>query len=1099
MSRKVRKIIASVMVLLLLQNLLLPAFVIGDDPGVVESGQDPVEARLARYGAKLDQLPPAIQQRYEEFVRNARGEGDGTERVSTAFSGTMAGSRAMSVQTMAAPAMESFVFPLADRGDAPPDEADLALAGLTAATPLLHRQADLLGKDPVRIYNFLRQSIRHHPYLGAARDAEAVLREGAGNDLDQATLCLALLRLAGIPCRYASGEVSASAGSVRAWLGVNTTEAALRLLGEAGIAASLTQESFGQAIRFRHYWVRAYLSYLPQRGAAPGLEGEEIWLDLDPSWKRLQPSPVPNLGRDLGLDGGALMAKLRTGAKINTDSVAEIPAAEIRKTLDQWTPAVTEYAAGAGLGADRLAGIPKIDAQPSTVLPASLPFIVSARQTWSMLPAAMAAMLSFGVDGSACHINLSELENGALTLSYRPATPDDATVFDVYRDEAEFPAFLVRLCPVLSTDGQEIWTGPAVAMGREQTVSLILSACGKERRGEMRVVAGSLTALLPRLPGQGLLGFEEQLSHLKARTEAEGSQSTSALLAGLACAWDLEAGQLLSVAAAQAGLYTHEDYGAIGAGLGLTVEDLGGLPFTAKADKTLLMRPIARRMLSPGDSARASGRLAEVWPGLLDVAAAESALKGAFGLPGVSALELLARANDLKAPAYGVTAVNLDTILAKLAPEYATTIESALREAVGGGRTAIIPGQALALSSWRGGAVQTIGPGLQNSSLVLPERAAAVAPTEGVLASDLVSGLSVARKESFTASKVHLLRQFPRIAAGLAMTYLPSLILAGDWLGEADPDLPTSVSTAIALGATGTQYVEGIQVIGARGYPSLISPNGDGLDDAVTVFAGLSQEADWILVWKDITGAVKRSYSGRGASVTQEWDGRDGAGNVLPDGEYQFALTAMRGEARSCETGTVIVDTTPPRVEIAKPAAGTVSGPISVFGRADDLHFSAWAAEYGMGEAPSAWTRIASGSLPAIDNSLCHWDTRNAANGAYTLRVWALDRAGNRAEARVGVTVANPIPDTVAPTVEILSPLPVTVNGIIPLRIATADDRRVARLEIYADNDTVRVVLDPPPVYEYDWDTITVTDLCQIVFKGGVRAQSIGFKTIRWK
>ena len=42
-----------------------------------------------------------------------------------------------------------------------------------------------------------------------------------------------------------------------------------------------------------------------------------------------------------------------------------------------------------------------------------------------------------------------------------------------------------------------------------------------------------------------------------------------------------------------------------------------------------------------------------------------------------------------------------------------------------------------------------------------------------------------------------------------------------------------------------------MQVRGARGYPSLISPDDDGVRDTVTVFASLSQEADWSLAWRD--------------------------------------------------------------------------------------------------------------------------------------------------------------------------------------------------------------------------------------------------------
>ncbi|MGE5529142.1 MAG: transglutaminase domain-containing protein, partial [Patescibacteria group bacterium] len=1078
MKMKARRAVAIAVIIMLLQNLFLPAL-LAESASADGSGQGKAKSRvelcLERYGDRLSRLPAAIQARYRDFVQKLNKGGGLPDAAHRSFLKSTAGTALPAAIAMTQTA-QGFTFPPIDRGDAPPDAADLALGGLTEATPLLRRQADLLGKDPVQIYNYLRQHIRHHPYPGAARDAETVLEEGAGNDLDQTTLCLALLRLSGIPCRYATGEVTAPAGAVRAWLGADNNETALKILGEAGVAAELVQEPSGQAIRFRHYWARAYLSYLPHRGASPGAAGGEIWVDIDPSWKRLQPRPVQNLGAELGLEGGSLLARLRAKSKLTADSAAEVPKAEIDEAIANWTAAVMNYAAGCGLGADSLAGIAGIDAPAATVLPASLPYAVSGRQTWSGLPPEMEAAIAVGVDGVSSRANLGGLKGEALSLSYRPATPDDAAVFEVYRDEAEFPAFLVRLRPVLTVGGREVWAGAEVEMGRAQTVSIAVGACGREWRGETRVAAGSLHAVLPRFPGQGLMDLEHRLARLKSAAGREGVQGTIALLAGLACAWDHESGLLLAVAAKQAGLTVGEGYGAVSAGLGLTVTEAGGLPFTARADKTLLSCPVAHRRLLPAGAVRAAERLAEAWPGLLDAAAAESALKGAFGLPGVSSLELLARANDLKIPAYLVTAANLEAVLAKLPPDLAAVLAPVLRAASGGGKAALIPCSLLTLAGWQGGAAHIIGPGLLNVGSVLPEGAAAVAPAEGISAPELIAGILGERREAFMGVKLHRLRQFPEIAAGLAMTYLPSLILVGSWFKEAEPDPLTWLSAAIALGAAGSQYVDGIEVVGARGYPSLFSPNGDGLLDTVTVFAGLSQEADWTLEWRSMDGTVRRTYTGRGTAVSQTWDGRDEASTLLPDGEYQFNVTAARGEARSCRTGTAVLDLTPPAVEIARPAAGAVSGLVAIFGRADDLHFSSWAAEYGPGDAPAAWTRIASGGLPVIDNILCHWDTSSAANGRYTLRVWARDAAGNRAEARVPVNVDNPVPDTIPPTVAILSPTAGQVSGIVPLRISTSDEQRVTRLELYAGNDTVRIISDPPAIYEFAWDTAEVLD-----------------------
>jgi hypothetical protein len=74
--------------------------------------------------------------------------------------------------------------------------------------PYLVAKANELGKDPQRIFAFVRDSIGFESYVGSLRGARGTLWSNAGNALDQASLLIALLRISGIPARYAQGTLA---------------------------------------------------------------------------------------------------------------------------------------------------------------------------------------------------------------------------------------------------------------------------------------------------------------------------------------------------------------------------------------------------------------------------------------------------------------------------------------------------------------------------------------------------------------------------------------------------------------------------------------------------------------------------------------------------------------------------------------------------------------------------------------------------------------------------------------------------------------------------------------------------------------------------
>ena len=103
---------------------------------------------------------------------------------------------------------------------------------------------------------------------------------------------------------------------------------------------------------------------------------------------------------------------------------------------------------------------------------------------------------------------------------------------------------------------------------------------------------------------------------------------------------------------------------------------------------------------------------------------------------------------------------------------------------------------------------------------------------------------------------------------------------------------------------------------------ALISPNGDGVLDAVDFSVAVTAPADWRLVVRDASGGTVASWSGSDQTATVSWDGTSD-GKTVPDGDYTAELTA--GADVSSAPVSVTVDTAAPRLATAAAAPRSFS------------------------------------------------------------------------------------------------------------------------------------------------------------------------------
>ena len=92
-----------------------------------------------------------------------------------------------------------------------------------------------------------------------------------------------------------------------------------------------------------------------------------------------------------------------------------------------------------------------------------------------------------------------------------------------------------------------------------------------------------------------------------------------------------------------------------------------------------------------------------------------------------------------------------------------------------------------------------------------------------------------------------------------------------------------------ALSANGSTEVAGL----SAGNPVSFHPNGDGLDDTLVITHTVTRAAQLDATVTDPGGSVVRTYSlwSNEGTSTSEWNGKNDAGAVVPDGQYTLTYT----------------------------------------------------------------------------------------------------------------------------------------------------------------------------------------------------------------
>lgn len=596
---------------------------------------------------------------------------------------------------------------------AQPNAADLAETEDIQLTPAIQAKAQELGNNPVKIHNWVRNSIEFIPSYGSIQGSELTLQAKRGNAFDTASLEIALLRAAGIPARYVYGTIQLPADQVMNWVGgVSKPEAAQSLLGQGGIPnVAVVSGGKTAAFRMEHVWVEAYVDYLPSRGAV-NRQGD-TWVPLDASVKQYSklPSLIPP---DLISNVQGLASTYTQSATRSPDGAwstgfdVGLLTTQLDNARIKVTTVLAEHPDTTTL--DEIVGGWKIVESNPSILMGTLPYGVIATgakfvdipsnlrvgaqiQLYSSGPAGEEGALLFNKV-----ISFATLGYGSLNLTHTPATPNDAATWDSYKNSgaASLPAYLIQVKSQLKLNGQPIAESPAIQMGQDLILKVAFQGAGHDKNAVFRIVSGD--ELEVGLNGAGLT--PEQGLALAQRTDLGTAAGNMSVLAKVY--WTQQDFQERIFAQLQ-GIKTVRLPSAGIFALPLTVSYWYGIPRLGSYHSRQVDIKLSHSAVVALNGEASAARAFVTHAGMVGSATEGAAVEETFGKPlghGSNTMRLLQLANEQKIPIYQLTPANFTMHRAEL--QHPSEVMSDITNAINAGLEVTIPKTQQTNGSWTG-------------------------------------------------------------------------------------------------------------------------------------------------------------------------------------------------------------------------------------------------------------------------------------------------------------------------------------------------------------------------------------------------------------
>ena len=363
------------------------------------------------------------------------------------------------------------------------DPADLSETPEVQFSQVIKDLAAQLKYQPVNFYEWVRNNIEYAPTYGSIQGATMCLQAKLCNDIDTASLLIALFRASNIPAHYAYGTIEVPVEKVMNWVGgVTDPNTSATILATNGIPAKVVISGGTiKAVQLEHAWVEAYVPYGPYSGRLSNLNADKIWVPLDPSYKQYNYTQGIDIKTAVPFDAQTFANQILSTATTNTTdgSVTNVNSTLVQQTMQDYQTQVQNYIQqnypNATVG--NVVGKKEIKKQELGILPVTLPTykVVQLGGKFAQVSDNLRATISFNIpdpsgmsNGLSYTTSLPQIAGKKITLSFSPATAADLAVIDSFQSgeaPTSLPAYLINLKPELSIDGVSVATGAATTMG----------------------------------------------------------------------------------------------------------------------------------------------------------------------------------------------------------------------------------------------------------------------------------------------------------------------------------------------------------------------------------------------------------------------------------------------------------------------------------------------------------------------------------------------------------------------------------------------------------------------------------------------------------
>jgi hypothetical protein len=584
------------------------------------------------------------------------------------------------------PKLRGGISPAYEKGGLPKKE-DLEETLETIVTAEIKKLARELSYSPLAIYNYVKNKTDFEPYYGSAKGAQMTLLSRGGNDLDQASLLIALFRTSKIPARYVQGTIEVLPFQATSQMGVREVGVAGSLFASGG-TPGITVKKEGVIKKFfeEHIWVEAYL------------KGK--WVALDPSFKEYKWEGGRDIAGEMGFEPETFFRELSEHSERGESYIRGLDGDYLKGKKDEYEENLKDYLEE-NPGLERLWGRKEIVKTNPRNLPRRLPYntlVVSGE--YAEVPHSLRNRVKFSIytlnsqESLSYSAPLPFLAGKKLTLSYEPAREEDSQVLAEYGGWEKVPAYLVKVKPVLKLEERAVAEGQEEGLGSLETLVIEFREAG----GEVKKVARVLTRGMHL--GLGIKAGRVSGELLSQRIKGE-SKDLGELLYSISMAYFLEV-DVFSALLAQIA----------------EVEDLVVPPSLVKTSRDFLvghlfsspylLKPagfsidILRDTHSPfsrrGNFDKKIGYT--IAKGILISTVEHKIFEQLFGVPAISTAKVFLLANERGEPIYTLNAENHTRVIPKLTIwEF---LKEEMREEVRQGRWVIVPENPLEYYSWKG-------------------------------------------------------------------------------------------------------------------------------------------------------------------------------------------------------------------------------------------------------------------------------------------------------------------------------------------------------------------------------------------------------------